>query len=726
MAAERVVCVDVDGGEQEQQQQEKELQLSDLPNDALQSILLRLPSPPRYLAVAAAVARNWRRQILGNSGGDGSFLRAFRGAHGGVPPLLGFFCNRQGFSCPFFTSTAAGGVAGMSPPAGTGKRRPFVHDARHGRVLLDDGEDGQLLVWDPLTRSQDVIPTPRCYFTSNDSCGASLICGCEVHAGAGDDDCHWAAFHVVVAFTDLPCFCPDEWNLDRICVRVWSSATKEWSEVYSMRGTCDFDFMPSAFVAGAVHWLVGESSAVLQFNLNTKQLALIRTPVDLSEFMLFPTKDGKLGFTGVLGSHIIFFHMDISGDALVGERVWSIQNVISIDHFFPSNVNVLATCGLADDSEEDDDDDDDDDTISDDDDDDDDDDENRGIQRTMRHDNEASGSQCLGSSDPLSHEDFDKENNSLISMISPNVDVIGFIAEANAVLLHAAGRGVYTIDVETKRTRRVAASANYSHVFPYTSFYTSAGKTVFGEPTFPDRKNKGTSGSGFKLLQSFTNWDGDELMLQVMLDSRQMEAYRAAYVQLHGPDSDWRTSPIDPVAVHMAGGGKKHGRFMIEDGFIDSTTVLGDCSPDDPRPRRRSRTDQDNTNQIEDLLRQLQQEREAREREREERDREKEREQEKDREREERAKEKEQERKERELEHKERELEKIAFQRKSTYFEAALRAIQSKLNIDLLPSVLAPLPVMLTLLTLSGVAWTGNSGPEHVGAGAVSGAIVNI
>uniref|UniRef100_J3N0U0 F-box domain-containing protein n=1 Tax=Oryza brachyantha TaxID=4533 RepID=J3N0U0_ORYBR len=496
MAAERVVCVDVDGGEQEQQQQEKELQLSDLPNDALQSILLRLPSPPRYLAVAAAVARNWRRQILGNSGGDGSFLRAFRGAHGGVPPLLGFFCNRQGFSCPFFTSTAAGGVAGMSPPAGTGKRRPFVHDARHGRVLLDDGEDGQLLVWDPLTRSQDVIPTPRCYFTSNDSCGASLICGCEVHAGAGDDDCHWAAFHVVVAFTDLPCFCPDEWNLDRICVRVWSSATKEWSEVYSMRGTCDFDFMPSAFVAGAVHWLVGESSAVLQFNLNTKQLALIRTPVDLSEFMLFPTKDGKLGFTGVLGSHIIFFHMDISGDALVGERVWSIQNVISIDHFFPSNVNVLATCGLADDSEEDDDDDDDDDTISDDDDDDDDDDENRGIQRTMRHDNEASGSQCLGSSDPLSHEDFDKENNSLISMISPNVDVIGFIAEANAVLLHAAGRGVYTIDVETKRTRRVAASANYSHVFPYTSFYTSAGKTVFGEPTFPDRKNKGTSGSG--------------------------------------------------------------------------------------------------------------------------------------------------------------------------------------------------------------------------------------
>lgn len=155
--------------------------------------------------------------------------------------------------------------------------------------------------------------------------------------------------------------------------------------------------------------------------------------------------------------------------------------------------------------------------------------------------------------------------------------------------------------------------------------------------------------------------------------SLKQEAYAEAYVLLHGPESDWRSSPIDGIAMHKAGGGKKHGRFIIVDGLIDSSMVFGNSSPDDPRPRRRLRTNYDNTNQIEDLQWQLQEEREARERERDEREREKERERQKrEREREERTREKEQERKERELEHRERELERIAFEQKSAYFEAAL------------------------------------------------------
>nr|AAR89031.1 putative transposase [Oryza sativa Japonica Group] len=213
-----------------------------------------------------------------------------------------------------------------------------------------------------------------------------------------------------------------------------------------------------------------------------------------------------------------------------------------------------------------------------------------------------------------------------------------------------------------------------------------------------------------------------------------VEAYNEAYVQLHGAGSDWRNSPIDPMAVHMAGGGKKHGRFMIGDGLIDSSAIFGDSSLDDPRPRRRLRTNLDNTNQIEDLERQLQEEREAREREREEREREKERErqereQEKERECEERAREKEQDRKERELERKERELEKIAFEQKSSFFEVALRAIQLKLNIDL-PSASGPppLPVMLTNPALSvSSALNGNSFcADHGGAAIVSGAILMV
>jgi hypothetical protein len=40
--------------------------------------------------------------------------------------------------------------------------------------------------------------------------------------------------------------------------------------------------------------------------------------------MLFLAKDGILGFTSVLGSHIIFFHLDIASDALAAIRTWKI------------------------------------------------------------------------------------------------------------------------------------------------------------------------------------------------------------------------------------------------------------------------------------------------------------------------------------------------------------------------------------------------------------------
>uniref|UniRef100_A0A0D3HB13 F-box domain-containing protein n=1 Tax=Oryza barthii TaxID=65489 RepID=A0A0D3HB13_9ORYZ len=84
--------------------------------------------------------------------------------------------------------------------------------------------------------------------------------------------------------------------------------------------------------------LVESSTKITEFEWETNSLALIRTllvdlldfvvfpmtPLDISEFMLFPAKDGILGFTSVLGSHIIFFHLDIASDALAAIRTWKI------------------------------------------------------------------------------------------------------------------------------------------------------------------------------------------------------------------------------------------------------------------------------------------------------------------------------------------------------------------------------------------------------------------
>nr|ABB46716.1 hypothetical protein LOC_Os10g04960 [Oryza sativa Japonica Group] len=70
-----------------------------------------------------------------------------------------------------------------------------------------------------------------------------------------------------------------------------------------------------------------------------------------------------------------------------------------------------------------------------------------------QHCNEVSGSHLPRWSESWSDEDFDQEKDALILVISANLNVIAFIAEANAVLLHAAGREAYTIDIETKHVK---------------------------------------------------------------------------------------------------------------------------------------------------------------------------------------------------------------------------------------------------------------------------------
>jgi hypothetical protein len=68
------------------------------------------------------------------------------------------------------------------------------------------------------------------------------------------------------------------------------------------------------------------------------------------------------------------------------------------------------------------------------------------------------------------------------------------------------------------------------------------------------------------------------------------EAYRVAVLERHGLDYNWIDEPIDGVAIHKAGRGKKHGRWMIGDGFINTHLVLSEVhssrkdSVDDERP----------------------------------------------------------------------------------------------------------------------------------------------
>jgi len=52
-----------------------------------------------------------------------------------------------------------------------------------------------------------------------------------------------------------------------------------------------------------------------------------------------------------------------------------------------------------------------------------------------------------------------------------------------------------------------------------------------------------------------------------------IQAYTEMGRQVHGSDWDLRTQPLDGEVIMMAGGGKKHGRYYIGDGLVDTANT---------------------------------------------------------------------------------------------------------------------------------------------------------
>lgn len=52
-----------------------------------------------------------------------------------------------------------------------------------------------------------------------------------------------------------------------------------------------------------------------------------------------------------------------------------------------------------------------------------------------------------------------------------------------------------------------------------------------------------------------------------------VDGYKSMVSELHGPEYVPEEHPIDPVAVMMAGGGKKHGRYWLADSLIDTAST---------------------------------------------------------------------------------------------------------------------------------------------------------
>jgi hypothetical protein len=68
-------------------------------------------------------------------------------------------------------------------------------------------------------------------------------------------------------------------------------------------------------------------------------------------------------------------------------------------------------------------------------------------------------------------------------------------------------------------------------------------------------------------------------------------------VARHGEEYDWRTSDVDVGALYSSGGGKKHGRFSMLNGVIDTSGALSEarCSQSTPNSRGYQRQSQRET-----------------------------------------------------------------------------------------------------------------------------------
>ncbi|CAN6351985.1 unnamed protein product [Urochloa humidicola] len=190
-------------------------------------------------------------------------------------------------------------------------------------------------------------------------------------------------------------------------------------------------------------------------------------------------------------------------------------------------------------------------------------------------------------------------------------------------------------------------------------------------------------------------------------------AYAQACEAIHGPDFEWDKEPIDGVAAYKAGHGKKHGRYLVGDGMINTTTVLNEVRVSSTtseltgqtQPQQRRRLNPEEAQRIEQHMREemeqkLQQEHEEMERKLQQEREDRERKLQQEREDMERKLQQKQDEMEQKLQ-REREAWECEIQPERDYYKSAISAITERLQIDLPPPPRPQQPVRATCAHMS-------------------------
>ncbi|XP_037462787.1 uncharacterized protein LOC119334297 [Triticum dicoccoides] len=257
--------------------------IRDLDQDTLREILFRLPSLPSLVRAALSC-----RAFLDAIRSSPAFRRRFRALH--PPPLLGLFLSIEDAVIPSFVPLRrrpdpdlAAAVRGADlfltrlPVPEDDISLPWsICDCREGFVLLGNWSTEQMAVYNPLTRTLDLIPLPP-----RESRVGSHI---DFYILASEQD--YRSFRIV---------CVRHSKCGALAI-VFSSDTRKW-KIFPWTDIDGFWPQHGKVVNGCIYWTIGMPTDARVLNTATMQFFRMDMPprgTTNETLTAGETKDGRL------------------------------------------------------------------------------------------------------------------------------------------------------------------------------------------------------------------------------------------------------------------------------------------------------------------------------------------------------------------------------------------------------------------------------------------------
>ncbi|XP_037410895.1 F-box protein At5g07610-like [Triticum dicoccoides] len=248
--------------------------LDSLPDDVLEAILLRLPRQPSSRPRASAVSRRWRGIVT-----NPMFHRRFH-AHHRKPPVLGVFERRRKFIItPVLAAPDRIPAERLSISRWMTSRDCDATGCRHGRVLAIHRLLPRLVVFAPLTGEERNLPVVPDEFRECNYHHGAVLC-----AASGKEDhvhgfCHESPFKVAF-LSRYP-------TRNRFITSVYSSESGTWGGLKEIEAPFKVALVdvPATLVGNVLYWMLSSDNvcaAMLEFDLDTQSLAVIKGPSDMN------------------------------------------------------------------------------------------------------------------------------------------------------------------------------------------------------------------------------------------------------------------------------------------------------------------------------------------------------------------------------------------------------------------------------------------------------------